>query len=774
MEKYIGKTGLIFFAFLLFINPCLSAKTCYVKTTGNDDDTGTSWGVAFGTIKKALNIAQPHDSIWVAEGTYKEGETLNIPENIGLFGGFSGNELSLEERNVWLRPTIIDGERNFVCAVNYGTLNGFHITRGESTESGGGVKNYGVLSNSKIYDNNGLNIFRGGGISNIEGMVENCVVYGNQAVDYGGGMYNSGLVINCIIYNNTSKIGGGVCNEEGTILNCTIYKNNTEQGYAGGIYNEHGTVINTISWNNEKEDFWRYDNTNNPSYSCYGEALELDGNIRENPLFVNTSGDPETWDLRLQNGSPCIGAGSVEDSPPYDIFGNPRPGEDDRACIGAYEAPPDYASSKTLALKILYVNKEGNDTTGDSWENAFASIAKALSIPAGDDIFEIWVAEGIYQEGKTIDVPKRVRLYGGFCGNEIRLSERHITNHPTIIDGNDSYRCVSNYGYVDGFYITRGQALYFEGGGVGNELSVVNQCFIHGNYSGTYGGGIYNDGGIIKNTEIFDNVADLGGAGVFNGGGILSNCSIHDNSYTGDSCPGGGIYNILGTILNCDIYLNMSSNGGGIFNVGGIILNCILYNNFSYYSGGGISTQAFSGSEFYYNAGLIENCTVFNNSSEYETGGIDGWDSIINNCVIWSNKNADISPIYGKVYYSCFRESTGLNGNIDSDPLFMNAQGPIYTWDFRLQRNSPCTDAGNPDEIFNDGCIPPGRGTSRNDMGAFGGPHNCAWLEDLTTGDIINIILGRDELSSPTLSYIDQNKDGSLDVSDLVSLMLFK
>jgi len=49
------------------------------------------------------------------------------------------------------------------------------------------------------------------------------------------------------------------------------------------------------------------------------------------------------------------------------------------------------------------------------------------------------------------------------------------------------------------------------------------------------------------------------------------------------------------------------------------------------------------------------------------------------------------------------------------DPQF------VYTVDYRLQPGSPCIDAGVEDPDYAD-VIPPGQGTLRNDMGAYGGP----------------------------------------------------
>jgi PKD repeat protein/C1A family cysteine protease len=62
----------------------------------------------------------------------------------------------------------------------------------------------------------------------------------------------------------------------------------------------------------------------------------------------------------------------------------------------------------------------------------------------------------------------------------------------------------------------------------------------------------------------------------------------------------------------------------------------------------------------------------------------------------------------------------GRDGNSYDDPL-------IDFPDYSLGESSPGIDAGNPLSFYNDRCLPPGLGTSRNDMGAYGGNANCIW-----------------------------------------------
>lgn len=62
-------------------------------------------------------------------------------------------------------------------------------------------------------------------------------------------------------------------------------------------------------------------------------------------------------------------------------------------------------------------------------------------------------------------------------------------------------------------------------------------------------------------------------------------------------------------------------------------------------------------------------------------------------------------------------------GMLEVDPLFVEPD----SGDFHLQVGSPCVDRG--DDTRFDGCLPPGLGGGRSDMGAYGGEENCGWLE---------------------------------------------
>lgn len=81
-------------------------------------------------------------------------------------------------------------------------------------------------------------------------------------------------------------------------------------------------------------------------------------------------------------------------------------------------------------------------------------------------------------------------------------------------------------------------------------------------------------------------------------------------------------------------------------------------------------------------------------------------------------------PSYGQpIIPNCKGTLADLFFNIFENPQFLG------TDDFHLAASSPCVDACMPDPAFTDMCFPPSLGTQVPDMGAYGGPDACNWLD---------------------------------------------
>jgi hypothetical protein len=125
----------------------------------------------------------------------------------------------------------------------------------------------------------------------------------------------------------------------------------------------------------------------------------------------------------------------------------------------------------------------------------------------------------------------------------------------------------------------------------------------------------------------------------------------------------------------------------------------------------------------------------------------DPWDATVQDCVLVGCTNAvqGTGSLSRNVSFNDFyRNATNFTGynanygtwiipnrngtlsdildNIEQDPLF------LATNDFHLATNSPCINAGAPNQAFANMCFPPSIGTAYGDMGAYGGPDACNWL----------------------------------------------
>jgi len=91
----------------------------YVDAHAVGQNDGSSWNDAFRDLQNALGEANAGDQIWVADGVYKpagpggdRNATFRLISGVSLYGGFSGNETSLEQRNWSLHQSILSGDLN--------------------------------------------------------------------------------------------------------------------------------------------------------------------------------------------------------------------------------------------------------------------------------------------------------------------------------------------------------------------------------------------------------------------------------------------------------------------------------------------------------------------------------------------------------------------------------------------------------------------------------------------------------------------------------------
>jgi hypothetical protein len=241
----------------------------YAKPIASGSHDCTSW-VNACTLKTALDGSISGNQVWVAQGIHKSSSTLTttsfvLKSGVQVYGGFTGVETLLTQRDWIAYPTILSGDiegndttdyRGVVTQTAYlignnsthvvstsntlsdTVLDGFIITAGDATGP------------TAPFCTDGC----GGGLFNIGGSptLRNLIFSGNYANARGGGMYNQSYgdpaLSNITFVNNAAgEGGGGLENDLGnpTLFNIT-FNGNAALFQGGGLENLEGNPTLTL------------------------------------------------------------------------------------------------------------------------------------------------------------------------------------------------------------------------------------------------------------------------------------------------------------------------------------------------------------------------------------------------------------------------------------------------------------------------------------------------------------------------------------------------
>ncbi len=186
-------------------------------------------------------------------------------------------------------------------------------------------------TNSGTVSNNGAGLFLE------DGLVDDCLIVGNQA-DAGGGAYvKGGTLVNCVVTGNTAwrdnssrnYCAGGIYATGGTVLNCIVFGNRTNgEAVGAAIHDAYG-----ISYF---------------SHCCLPSVFAGQGAATvatADPQFKNSA----AGDYRIRSTSPCRDKGLYQTwmADAIDFFGNPR-ARGAKVDIGYYQSEP---AGTTLFLR---------------------------------------------------------------------------------------------------------------------------------------------------------------------------------------------------------------------------------------------------------------------------------------------------------------------------------------------------------------------------------------------------------------------------------------
>ena len=273
--------------------PSARAFDIYVGSDAPGANNGSTWFNAYRTLQDALAVAQPGDTVKVAQGVYRPDEgagmtpgdryaMFELRSNIALMGGYAGYSAlptwQWDTRNIELYETVLSGDLqgdDLPFDVNDARAHGLRISAGQRQDNSYTIvmldKNQpGTLlegvtirgGNANSQDESADHYTRGGGIFCQDGSpaIRHCRIENCTALGAGGGMYNLASVPKvdaCTFRGNYSKkSGSGMYNRlsDPNISDCLFESNSGDFLAKGaGIYNDQSdpNISHCIFRNNQ-------------------------------------------------------------------------------------------------------------------------------------------------------------------------------------------------------------------------------------------------------------------------------------------------------------------------------------------------------------------------------------------------------------------------------------------------------------------------------------------------------------------------------------------
>ena len=573
--------------------PIVVAKNViYITPEGTGD--GSSWAKATNNLYGEMMKDRTVDTmqIWVKYGTYNGNTTASqgrdeaafkLGKRNKVYGGFAGNESSLEARSLQ-NPSILDGQKSRrvifqltdFADIDSSFIDGFTIVNGiDMTVGTANIK----MNNSQAIQSGSDMAGNGGGVYlRKNGILRNCIIDDCKAIS-GGGVFNyGGKVIDCSFTNNEANHAGGLFNSGITSLsNCTISNNKTLYaigtnmlGYGGGVYNVGALYIyeNVFICNNKGivgNGFYNYNSgiiTMNGGKISENTGGEYGGGIYNDGTVVINNGC-------IENNQASQGGG-ITTHGSLSMYG----GIISKNVAGSYGG--GICNSGTLNIAGSTVRISGNQA-GSSGGGIYIYDG-VTTISAGIIGTSTNTAPSTQQE--AIEMGGNVSL-GYLYGGGISVVSPNILIY-FVNNGDGNIVIGGNYAYEGGGIYTKapltltsnvfvcGNTSSSSGGGIRCEKNLtLNGCNISYNKSMYYGGGISQSGNLYLNegTIISYNKASNSGGGIGNVGYLyMSGGEISNNEAIN---KGGAIYNYGSGSINIyggKVSGNNANMGDGVYN----------------------------------------------------------------------------------------------------------------------------------------------------------------------------------------------------------------
>lgn len=348
------------------------SATIYVDANATGANSGANWTDAYVDLQDAIALSVFGDEIWVAQGTYKpttgttRSTSFSIKNGTQVYGGFSGGETMLSQRDVDVNVTVLSGEIGsgsasdnsytvvyFNNVANQTRLDGFIITAGYNSgvsaygggarvvasspvianckfqgnyaEDGGGALNHstsGILTlDHCVFDGNVGNTYGGGALRLYTGTVNisDCYFKSNQSNTYGGAIFAYDAIVNI----SNSVFAGNISQTSGSAIRIgdvgTLHLSNSL--VVGNYTNQTGTITTSTFSNSSAHTVInctiahnKHDNSGGSSTSS-AVALNNEATVTNSVIYGNNStnqvlGTGLTFDYNITHNSTNNATGS--------------------------------------------------------------------------------------------------------------------------------------------------------------------------------------------------------------------------------------------------------------------------------------------------------------------------------------------------------------------------------------------------------------------------------------------------------------------------------
>jgi len=539
-------------------------------------------------------------------------------------------------------------------------------------------------------------------ITEHDSSIHNTIIDGNQNSSVVTSQYNSGVLNGFTITNGSGRpfgyVGGGIFIDHSalSILNCII-KNNYSIGVGGGIFAEdyNGFMSNVIVTEN------RTDSNSGGGIFFINSNVEMDS-INRCSVFLNEAGVNN--DLYCSpNSEYCpnilLDTASVDYIDDYYIYG-------------------DFASVDILNGKIekisndLFVSPDGNNyNSGLTPDEPLKNITYALNIIDADSLNprNIHLLPGVYSPSGGQHFPLNKRSYVSLIGSGKENTIIDLEQEKYKILYVPDYKkdiTISSMTIKNGFDdLETGQESKMLTFRQNSNISLNNMLFVDNTsahivkYSGPIINTINQDETSItfQNCDFINNTVRIELYLSANKDILVQNCKFDSHlpieSTSWDVNINGEYKSIAISGYNSSNTLFCSRR----------IENCIFSRNMNNYNSGSVSVSVYSLNSPLY----IINCTFTDNSSLHYLISLSAQEVHFINNILWNEDlpyeiiispemvslnlvNNDIQNGMNDIHLNNNEIIIYEDSNIDTDPLFVDAENGDYT----LQPDSPLIDAG--------------------------------------------------------------------------------